>query len=74
MLLIGNFFWYNADFKTWKMIVDKFTKLSKICFAMECFATGFLQISSKNVKIAFWVGGWVLAIKSKDFSDFFEIS
>ena len=56
------------------MIVDKFTKLSKICFAMECFATGFLRISSKNVKIAFWVAGWVLAIKSEDFSDFFEVS
>ena len=30
---------------------DKFTKLSKIGFSMECFTDDFLRLLSKNVKI-----------------------
>ena len=30
---------------------DKFTKLSKISFSMECFTADFLQLLPKNVKI-----------------------
>ena len=32
-------------------IVDKFTKLSKLGVSLECFATSFLQFSSRTVKI-----------------------
>ena len=34
---------------------DKFTKLSKIGFFMECFTADFLQFLSKKVKI--WLFG-----------------
>ena len=54
---------------------DKFKKLSKIGFSMECFTADFLQFFlPKNVKISIWVDGWVLAIKPKHFRDFLEIS
>ena len=32
------------------MIVDIFTKLSKICFSMECFTAYFWRFFSANVK------------------------
>ena len=35
---------------------DKFTKLSKIGFFMECFTADFLQFLSKNVKILLFGG------------------
>ena len=31
-------------------VVDKFTKLSKIGFSMECFAADFLWLASENFK------------------------
>ena len=54
---------------------DKFTKLSKIGFSMECFTADFFAIFyRKTSKFGFWVDSWVLAIKSKRFGDFLEIS
>ena len=35
-------------------VVDKFTKLSKIGFSMECFAAGFLCLASGNFKNLLW--------------------
>ena len=56
-------------------VVEKFTKLSKIGFSMECFAADFSQFSRTSVsKFAFWVAGWVLTIKYKHFRDFLKIS
>ena len=56
-------------------IGDKFTKLSKIGFSMECFTADFLQFFyQKPSKFGIWVDGWVLAIKPKPFRDFLEIS
>ena len=42
---------------------------------MECF-TGdfFVSFDQKMSKFDFWVDGWVLAIKSKHFKGFPEIS
>ena len=54
---------------------DKLTKLSKIGFSMECFTADFFAIFfQKKSKFGFWLGGWVLAIKSKHFRDILEIS
>ena len=33
-----------------KKVVDKFTKLSKIDFSVECFEADFLRLTSENVK------------------------
>ena len=33
-----------------KNVVDKFTKLSKIDFSVECFEADFLRLTSENVK------------------------
>ena len=38
-----------------KKVVDKFTKLCKIGFSMECFQADFLEFFTKNVK--FWLLG-----------------
>ena len=32
-------------------MLDKFTKLSKIRFSLECFTADFLQVSSTTIKI-----------------------
>ena len=42
---------------------------------MECF-TGdfFVSFDQKMSKFDFWVDGWVLAIKTKHFKGFLEIS
>ena len=54
---------------------DKFTNLSKTRFSMECFTADFFAIFyQKASKIGFWVGGWVLAIESKHFGDYLQIS
>ena len=39
-----------------KKVVNKFTKLSKIGFCMECFTAGFLCVFHKDVNI------WLLGI------------
>ena len=51
--------------------MDKFAKLLKIGFSMECFKAEFLQFCSTD--FALEVVGWVLAIKFKHFRDFLEI-
>ena len=54
---------------------DKFTKLSKISFFMECFTNDFLRFfTEKTSKFGFQVGGWVLAITCRHVRDFLEIS
>ena len=54
---------------------DKFTKLSQIGFSMKCFTADFLRFFTKKAsKVGFSVYSWVLAIKSKYFRDFSEIS
>ena len=56
-------------------VVDKFTKLSKKGFSMECFTADFLQFFfRKTSRFGFWVADWVLIIRSKHFRDFLEIS
>ena len=37
-------------------VVNKFTKLSKIDFCMECFTPGFYEFLTKTSKFVFWVG------------------
>ena len=50
----------------------KFTKLSKIGFSMECFAGEFLSFFIEKIsKFGFCVRGWVIAIKSKHYKDYF---
>ena len=53
---------------------DKFTKLNKIGFPMECCTADFFAIFCQETsKFGFWVDGWVLAIKPKYFRDFPQI-
>ena len=57
-------------------IVEKFTKLSKIGLSMECFIAKcfiFRNFLAQILKFDSWVTGWVVAIKSKYFTDFPEI-
>ena len=61
---------YNLGHK----VGDKFTKLSKLGFSMECFTADFLQFfAKKRQNVAF---GWTVGyqIKSTHFRDFLEIS
>ena len=53
---------------------DKFTCLSKIGGSLKCFTAEFTQFSYSTVEIGFWVIGWGLAINSKVFRGFLEIS
>ena len=63
------------DYNLEQKIGGKFTKLCKIGFSMECFTADLLQFfCQKTSKFCFWVDGWVLAIKPKNFRDFLEIS
>ena len=56
------------------MFVDIFMKLSKIGFSMECFAAVYLYFFYwKASKFGFCEASWVLAIKSKHFTDFLDI-
>ena len=50
-----------------KKFVDKFAKLIKISFPMECFTADFSHFFKQMSKIAFCVARWVLVIKSKRF-------
>ena len=52
-----------SDNNLGQKVGDKFTKLSKIGFSMECFT-----------EFDFWVDDWEFTIKSKYFRDFLEIS
>ena len=48
-------------YSLWQNIADKFKKLSKTGFSMECFTAAFLQISSAHVKVGLlsdWLGTW----------------
>ena len=54
-----------------QMVGEKLTKFSKIDFSMEWLTADFLQFFTKKCQN---LDGWVLAIKSKDFKDFLEIS
>ena len=38
------------EYNLGQKIVDKFTKLSKICFSMECLTADFSRFSYANVK------------------------
>ena len=53
---------YFPDNNLGQKVGDKFTKLSKIGFSMECFT-----------EFGFWGDDWELAVKSKYFRDFLEI-
>ena len=65
----------SARVQSWTKVADKLMKLSKIGFSMQCFTADFLQFFTKKIsKFGFWLDGWVLAIKSKNFEDFLEIS
>ena len=56
-------------------IGDKFIKLSKKGFSMECVTADFFTIFYQDTSnFGFRVDGWVLAIKPKHFRDFLEIS
>ena len=55
-------------------VVNKFTKLSKIGFCMECFTAEFWDFVMKTSEFGFWVSGWVLSIRSKHSKHFLEIS
>ena len=53
---------------------DKFTKLGKIGFSLECFTADFFAtFYQKTSKFGLLVDSWVLAIKSKYFRDFLKI-
>ena len=45
------------------MVVDKFTKLSKIDFSMECFTVDFLRIFSES--IGAWASGGRLGARRR---------
>ena len=53
-------------------IVDKCTKLSKIGVSLDCFTADFSNFLAYLWKFGFF--GWGLAINSKLFRDFLEIS
>ena len=54
--------------------VDKFTKLTEICFSMECFtAVFFRHFLAQMSKFVFCAADWVLTIKFKYFIDFLKI-
>ena len=55
-------------------IVDKFVKLSNICFSIECFTAGILQICCATVKICFGPLALYFLTNAKYFSGFLEIS
>ena len=38
-------------------IVDKFMKLSKVSFSMECFTADFLQVLAQLSQFVSWVAG-----------------
>ena len=54
---------YYCAYNLGQKFVEKFTKLSKLSFSKECFIDGFSLVSSKTVKIFFWVAGWGLTVK-----------
>ena len=55
------------------MVGDKLTKLREIGFSMECFIADCLQFFVKKTsKFGFRVDGSVIAIKPKNFRDFFK--
>lgn len=51
-----------------KNIEDKFTKLSKVAFCMDCFTANFMEFLSTIVKVLF-LDNW-LDINSNNFADF----
>ena len=46
---------YTRLYNLGQEVVDKFTKLSKTVFSMECFTADFLRFFPENVKI--WLLG-----------------
>ena len=65
-----------GEYNPGQKIVEKFTKLSKIGLSMECFIAEcfiFRNFLEQVLKFDSWVTGWVVAIKSKYFTDFPEI-
>ena len=42
--------------------------------SLECLTADFSWLLSQMSRFGFWVVGWVLAIKSKHFKDFLDIS
>ena len=64
-------FQLNACENPEQNILDKFKKLGKIGFSIECFTADFqAQLS----KFSFCVAGWVLAFNSKYFRGFLEMT
>ena len=62
-LLVARFFKKSsltAIYNLWQMVGDKFTKLSKIGFSMECFTADFLQfLNKKHQNLAYgWTAGY----------------
>ena len=55
-------------------IVDKFMKLSKISFSMECYTADFCNFPEQMLKIYLLGGAWILAFKFKHFRVFLEMS
>ena len=56
-------------------IVDSFTKFTKIGVLFEMFISRFFgNFLAQLPNFGFWVAGWGLAINSKLFKDFLEIS
>ena len=60
--------------QSWKKIVDKFPKLSKIDICLVCSTVDFLQSSNTTVQIWLWVAGEGPGINFKLFRNFFGIS
>ena len=54
--------------------VDKFMKLSKISFSMECYTADFCNFPEQMLKICLLGGAWILAFKFKPFRVFLEMS
>ena len=72
-VMVVLFYSYSCNLQ--QKFVEKFTKLRKIGFSVDCFTHSFLQfLTKKTSKFGFWVTCWVLAIKPKYFRDFLEIS
>ena len=46
-----------CNYNPGQRVVNKFTKLSKLDFCMECFTADFLRVFNKNVKI------WPLGVR-----------
>ena len=62
----------TVTYKYGQKIVDKVTKLHKICFSLECFTADFRKFLAQLSNFGFWVADWGLDINFKLFRDFLE--